>query len=68
MTETVNEITARQTRSSLRKRDVIKLCSIKYLITQIESVLPVGPRGGTCYYITLAESVQYLVIDRGETL
>jgi len=36
----VNETTARQTRTSLRKHDVIKLCSIKYLTTQIELVLP----------------------------
>ena len=27
----VNEITTRQTRTSLRKRDVIKVCSIEYL-------------------------------------
>ena len=30
----VNEITARQTRTSLRKHDVTKLCSIEYLSTQ----------------------------------
>jgi len=36
----VNEITARQTQTSLRKHDVIKLCSIEYLTTQIELVLP----------------------------
>jgi len=39
----VNEITARQswlTRTSLRKHDVIKVCSIEYLTTQIELVLP----------------------------
>ena len=36
----VSEITARQTRTSLRKHDVIKVCSIEYLATQIESVLP----------------------------
>jgi len=36
----VNEITARQTRTSLRKHDVIKVCSIEYLTTQMESVLP----------------------------
>jgi len=34
-----NEITARQTRTSLCKRDVIKACSIEYLTTQIELVL-----------------------------
>ena len=37
----VNEITARQTRTSLRKHDVIKVCSIEYLTSQkIELVLP----------------------------
>ena len=35
-----NEITARQTRTSLGKHDVIKVCSIEYLTTQIELVLP----------------------------
>ena len=32
----VNEITARQTRTSLRKHDVKKVCSIEYLTTEIE--------------------------------
>ena len=36
----VNEITANQTRTSLSKHDVIKLCSIDYLTTQIELVSP----------------------------
>jgi len=36
----VNEITARQTRTSLCKHDVIKVCSIEYLTTQVELVLP----------------------------
>jgi len=36
----VNEITARQTWTSLRKHDVIKPSSIEYLTTQIELVLP----------------------------
>ena len=36
----VNEITARQTRTSLCKHDVIKRCSIEYLTTQIELLLP----------------------------
>jgi len=31
---------ARQTRTTLRKYDVIKLCSIEYLTTEIEQVLP----------------------------
>jgi len=36
----VSEITARQTLTSLRKHDVIKVCSIEYLATQIELLLP----------------------------
>jgi len=36
----VSEITARQTRTSLSMYDVIKVCSIEYLATQIELVLP----------------------------
>ena len=36
----VNEITARQTLTNLRKHDVIKVCSIEYLTTLIELVLP----------------------------
>jgi len=36
----INEITARQTRTSLCKHDVIKVCSIEYLTTQIELLLP----------------------------
>jgi len=36
----INEITARQKRTSLCKHDVIKVCSIEYLTTQIELVLP----------------------------
>jgi len=37
----VNKISAKQTRTSLRKHDVLKLCSIEleYLTTQIELVL-----------------------------
>jgi len=34
--KTVSEITARQTRTSLCKHDVIKVCNIEYLTTQIE--------------------------------
>jgi len=34
--KTVSEITARQIRTSLCKHDVIKVCSIEYLTTQIE--------------------------------
>ena len=36
----VNGITARQIRTSLRKHDVIKVCRIEHLTTQIELVLP----------------------------
>jgi len=36
----INEITARHTRTSLCIHDVIKVCSIEYLTTQIELVLP----------------------------
>jgi len=36
----INEITARQTQTSLRKHDVTKVCNIKYLTAQIELVLP----------------------------
>jgi len=36
----VNEITARQIRTSLRKHDVIKVCRIEHLTTQIELMLP----------------------------
>jgi len=39
MTESSNEITARQTRTGLCKHDVIKVCSVEYLTTQIELVL-----------------------------
>jgi len=35
-----NEITDGQTRTIWRKHDVVKLCSIEYLTTQIELVLP----------------------------
>ena len=37
--KTVNEITTRQTQTSLCKHDVIKVCSIENLTTQIELVL-----------------------------
>jgi len=36
----INEITARQTRTSLCKHDIIKVCSIEYLTTKIEFALP----------------------------
>ena len=36
----VNDITARQTWTTLRKHDVINVCSAEYLTTQIELVLP----------------------------
>jgi len=38
--KSVNEITARQTRTSLCNHDVIKVCNIEYLNMQIELVLP----------------------------
>jgi len=38
--KTITEITARQTRTSLCKLDVIKVWSMAYLTTQIELVLP----------------------------
>jgi len=36
----INEITVGQTRTSLCKHDVIKVCSIEYLTTQLELMLP----------------------------
>jgi len=36
----VNEITAKQTGTNLCKHDVIKVCGVEYLTTQIELVLP----------------------------
>jgi len=36
----VNEIAARQTRTSFRKYDVINVCNMEYLTAQIELVLP----------------------------
>ena len=36
----VKEIAATQTGTSLCKHDAIKVCSIEYLTTEIESVLP----------------------------
>ena len=52
----VNEITARQTRSSLRKQDVIKLCSTEYLTSQVELVLP------TFKSWTVHKIVEYLTL------
>jgi len=37
----INEITARQTRTSLCKHDITKVCSTEYLTTQIELVVPI---------------------------
>ena len=37
----INEITARQTRTSLHEHNVIRLCSIEYITTEIELVLPI---------------------------
>jgi len=36
----INEITHRQTRTSLCKHEVIKMCSIEYLTTQVKLMLP----------------------------
>ena len=36
----INEITAWQARTSFCRHDVIKVCGIEYLTTQIELVLP----------------------------
>jgi len=52
----VNEITARQTQTSLRKHDVIKFCSIEYLTTQIELVLPTFKSG------TVHKIIEYLTL------
>ena len=38
--EAVSKITSRQTLTILCKHDVIKVCSIEYLTTQVELVLP----------------------------
>ena len=46
----VSEITARQTRTSLRKHDVIIVSTIEYLSTQIELVLPTF-KSWTIHYI-----------------
>jgi len=53
----VNEITAKQTRTSLCKHDVIKVCSIEYLTTQIELVLPLSFNSGTVHQI-----IEYLTL------
>ena len=52
----VNEITARQTQTSLCKHGIIKLCSIEYLTTQIELVLP------TFKSWTVHKIIQYLTL------
>jgi len=54
--KTVNEIAARQTRSSLCKHDVIKVCSIEYLTTEIELMLP------TFKSWTIHKIIQYLAL------
>ena len=40
--EAVSKITSRQTLTILCKHDVIKVCSIEYLTTQVELVLPIS--------------------------
>jgi len=52
----VNDVTARQTRTSSRKHDVIKVCSLEYLTTQIELVLP------TFKYWTVHKIIEYLTL------
>ena len=52
----VNEITARQTRTSFRKHDVIKVCNIEYLTTEIELVLP------TFEFWTVHRIIEYLTL------
>ena len=54
-----SEITAWQTRTSLRKHDVIKVCSIEYLTAQIELpvVLP------TFKSRTVHKIIEYLTLD-----
>jgi len=54
----VNEITARQTRSGLCKHDVIKVCSIRHLTTQIELVLPT-------FFQPLDRSQTYRILTSG---
>jgi len=53
----VSEITARQTRTSLRKHDVIKVCSVEHLTTQIELVLP------TFKSWTVHKIMEYLTLE-----
>jgi len=47
---------SRQTRTSLRKYDVIKLCNVEYLTTQIELVLP-------CNFQVLDRSQNYRIFN-----
>ena len=55
--KTVNEITVRQTQTSLCKHDVIKVCSMEYLTTQIELVLPIFFNSWTVHRI-----IEYLTL------
>jgi len=52
----INEITDRQTRTTLCKHDVIKVC-IKYLTTQIELVFPLSFNSWTIHKI-----IEYLTL------
>jgi len=52
----VSEITARQTSTSLRKHDVIKVCSIEYLTIQIELVL-------LTFFLLLDRSQNYRIFN-----
>ena len=58
----VNEITASQTRTSLRKHDVIKVCSVEYLTTQIELVLQ------TFKSWTVHKIIEYLTLGLSSSL
>jgi len=58
----INEITARQTRTSLCKHDVIKVCSIEYLTTQIELVLPTFYHVPACNSWTVYTIIEYLTL------
>jgi len=62
-TEAVNQITARQT-LQLHKHGVIKVCSIEYLTTQTELVLPTFKswtiHKDYCLVFKISITVQYL--------
>ena len=55
--KTVDEITARQTWTSLCKHDITILCSVEYLTTQIELVLPTFFKSWTVHKV-----IEYLTL------